>query len=372
MRVFLGSSKESVRLVRWASKFLKEDLALDPVPWESRLAFPPGVGTLEALKDLVEEVDAAIIFVTADDLTKHRGATKFTPRDNIIFESGLFLGALGVRRTHLVVQRGVDLRLPSDWAGITHEFFEETKKDPGITLRHTLGTIADDLKDLGPRGTPPIIREIQQGNEICGINAAVGPFRRVLEETVYPRVGKPDVAEVDVIVAYRFNEVATVMAPNLQRKEFRLRLCLANMWDEELAQIYLRKYYNRDLEHLRDGVKTSITVTLGRLKDWSKPARRDQAPRFVPESPPPARVEIYLTPQRVTHAYYRIDDLMCVVPLDMQKSATPPPRAWVFTKDQSAATYSYYKNHFDSVIKDKESISAYPIKRTKPKKVKGA
>lgn len=363
MRVFLGSTSEHVKLVEWTSNYLVENFGFNPVPWTISTAFPRSRSTLEGLQKHLEEVDAAIIFVTADDLTESRGTTSPTPRDNIIFEAGFFLGGLGPDRTRLLVQKGVRIRLPSDLHGITNESFTDVNEDPGVTLAIKVRKIAEDLTGLRPRGTPKIIRQLQERPDISGINAAVGPFRRILEEIVYPRVGKPDVREVDVIAAYRFNEVAKVLVSNLNRKDFSLRFCLANMWDKELAQIYLRKYYDRDLEHLQSGVKESITVTLGKLRDWSEPARRDQPPRFVSESLLAANIEIYLTRQRITHAYYRIDDLICVVPLEMQKSATPPPRAWVFTKDQSADTYSYYTNHFDSVIK--ESIAAFPAKKTK-------
>jgi hypothetical protein len=358
MRLFLGSSKESVRLVRWASKFLKEELAVDPVPWESATAFPSGVGTLKALTDLVGQVDAAIIFVTSDDMAEVRGTTLPVPRDNIIFEAGLFLGGLGSQRTHLVVQRGVNLRLPSDWTGTTHEFFEATKEDPGITLKHTLQTIVDRVKKLGSRGTSTVIQALQQSDELGGINAAVGTFRRVLEEAVYPRVGKPDVKEVDAVIAYRFDDVANVIGPNLTRKAFSLRVCLSNMWDDQLAQIYLRKYNNRDSQHMKNAIKSALTVTLGKLGNWSEPSHEGGVPRFSPELPPAAGVEIYLTQQRVTHAYYRIDDLMCVVPLDMQTADKSRPRAWVFTRDQNEGTFAYYHTHFSNVIK--ESTRVYP------------
>lgn len=371
MRVFLGSTAENVYLVEWTSNFLVEKFGFSPVPWTIPTAFPRGRSTLEGLQKNLEEVDAAIIFVTADDLTKSRGSTSPTPRDNIIFESGFFLGGLGPDRTRLLVQKGVPIRLPSDLHGITNESFTDVREDPGITLSYKVRTIANSFKRLRPRGTPEVIRKLQGCPDIGGISAAVGPFRRIVDEAVYPQVQRPDIAEVDAIVQYRFNEVATRLGPNLQRGGFRLRLCLPNMWDKKLADIYLRKFsINRTRDDMQTAVKTAISVTLGRLSRWSNPRRDGEAPQFFPESPPPAKIEIYFTRQRVTHAYYRIDDLMCVVPLDMKKSGDPPPCAWVFTKDQGAATYSYYKNHFDSVIK--ESIGAYPVKRTKRKKAKGA
>ena len=70
MKVFIGSTTEQIELVEWASKFLHEELGFEPIPWNSTDAFPSGAPTLMALKAVADDVDGALIFVTADDVTE--------------------------------------------------------------------------------------------------------------------------------------------------------------------------------------------------------------------------------------------------------------------------------------------------------------
>ncbi len=67
------------------------------------------------------------------------------PRDNVIFESGMFMGKLGRRRTFLVCDVDDKIKLPSDLKGLTcvtysHEKFEE---DAEKGLESAIQTILD-------------------------------------------------------------------------------------------------------------------------------------------------------------------------------------------------------------------------------------
>ena len=52
-------------------------------------------------------------------LLESRDVTHNAPRDNVIWEHGFFTGGLGRHRVFIVKPRGLDLKLPSDWGGIT-------------------------------------------------------------------------------------------------------------------------------------------------------------------------------------------------------------------------------------------------------------
>jgi hypothetical protein len=119
-RIFLGSSGMQKKLVQALTRGL-EDVA-HVVPWTT--SFNPGTTTLERLLELTHEVDFAAFVFAHDDWTTNNpqgspapGAGQASPRDNVVFEAGLFGGTLGMRRTFILHADGT--KLPSDLLGLT-------------------------------------------------------------------------------------------------------------------------------------------------------------------------------------------------------------------------------------------------------------
>jgi Predicted nucleotide-binding protein containing TIR-like domain len=119
-RIFLGSSKQQEKLVQALTRGL-EDIA-HVEPWTT--SFNPGTTTLERLLELAHAVDfAAFVFARDDWTTKTppasdpEGSGQASPRDNVVFEAGLFSGALGMRRTFILHASGA--KLPTDLLGLT-------------------------------------------------------------------------------------------------------------------------------------------------------------------------------------------------------------------------------------------------------------
>src|SRR5213596_2496503 len=114
-RIFLGSSGEQAKLLQAITRGL-EDVA-DVEPWTT--TFNPGRSTLDRLVELSREVDFAAFVFAQDDWTATDGSEpgQASPRDNVVFEAGLFGGALGIRRTFILHASGS--KLPSDLLGLT-------------------------------------------------------------------------------------------------------------------------------------------------------------------------------------------------------------------------------------------------------------
>jgi CAP12/Pycsar effector protein, TIR domain len=116
-RIFLGSSGKQAKLVQALTRGLAE--VADVEPWTT--VFNPGVSTLDRLVELTREVDFAAFVFAQDDWTSNATDTsaqgQASPRDNVVFEAGLFGGALGMRRTFILHAKGA--KLPTDLLGMT-------------------------------------------------------------------------------------------------------------------------------------------------------------------------------------------------------------------------------------------------------------
>jgi len=118
-RIFLGSSAAQTKLLQSLTRGL-EDIA-QVVPWTA--SFNPGTTTLGRLLELTREVDFAAFVFARDDWTIKGAASaaseagQASPRDNVVFEAGLFGGVLGMQRTFILHASGA--KLPTDLLGLT-------------------------------------------------------------------------------------------------------------------------------------------------------------------------------------------------------------------------------------------------------------
>ena len=115
-RIFLGSSGKQAKLIQAITRGI-EDIA-DVDPWTT--TFNPGRSTLDRLMELSQEVDFAAFVFAQDDRTTMDASSESgqaSPRDNVVFEAGVFGGALGMRRTFILHADGS--KLPSDLLGLT-------------------------------------------------------------------------------------------------------------------------------------------------------------------------------------------------------------------------------------------------------------
>ena len=126
-RIFLGSSAAQAKLLQALTRGLEDVAHVEP--WTA--SFNPGTTTLERLLELVHEVDFAAFVFARDDWTtdspaasEPSGAGQASPRDNVVFEAGLFGGVLGMRRTFILHATGA--KLPSDLLGYTLIRYGET------------------------------------------------------------------------------------------------------------------------------------------------------------------------------------------------------------------------------------------------------
>ncbi len=124
-RIFLGSSGKQAKLLQALTRGLEDVAHVEP--WTT--SFNPGTTTLERLLELTREVDFAAMVFAQDDWTSASApvasdSAQASPRDNVVFEAGLFGGVLGMRRTFILHATGS--KLPSDLLGLTCVRYGET------------------------------------------------------------------------------------------------------------------------------------------------------------------------------------------------------------------------------------------------------
>ena len=124
-RIFLGSSGQQAKLLEALTRGLEDVARVEP--WTT--SFNPGTTTLDRLVELSKEVDFAAFVFARDDWTSSSAspsseAGQASPRDNVVFEAGLFGGVLGMRRTFILHSNGA--KLPTDLLGLTSIRYGET------------------------------------------------------------------------------------------------------------------------------------------------------------------------------------------------------------------------------------------------------
>lgn len=145
-RIFLGSSAKQERLLQALARGLGDIARVEP--WVT--SFNPGVSTLERLLELTREVDFAVFIFAADDWTTSGAASapdaasgQASPRDNVVFEAGLFGGVLGMRRTFILHAHGA--KLPTDLLGLTSvRYSGETTPAEMRAINQTLRKAIED------------------------------------------------------------------------------------------------------------------------------------------------------------------------------------------------------------------------------------
>ena len=115
--LFVGCSAESIPIARTIQSALEFD-PIEVTVWTDGV-FVASTFPIESLERVLRTVDFAALILSPDDTVVSRGTVTQAPRDNIVFELGLFMGALGHSRAFLLYPIGTDIKIPTDLVGIT-------------------------------------------------------------------------------------------------------------------------------------------------------------------------------------------------------------------------------------------------------------
>ncbi len=138
--VFIASSSEGKDVAEAISQNLND--VCDCIIWSNGM-FETGNFYLETLLEKLQSFDFAIMTMTNDDKIVFRGNDYNSPRDNVLFELGMYIGRLGRDRTFIVMDKSANLKMPSDLAGLTMGSYVP----PGrLTWRDAVSSACIDIK----------------------------------------------------------------------------------------------------------------------------------------------------------------------------------------------------------------------------------
>lgn len=124
MRIFIGSSNEQSVVMNRVSAWLRK-CHHHPLPWNRAIKAGEPV-LIDQLIRISHEVDGAIFIFAEDDKVVGR-AKKRQTRDNVIFEFGLFMGALGAKSVIFLRVGRPDIA--SDLQGVVYINLQSAKLD---------------------------------------------------------------------------------------------------------------------------------------------------------------------------------------------------------------------------------------------------
>lgn len=148
--LFIGSSSEGLPVLD-AVHSITRTRKVVPRPWTNGV-FEASSTAIESLLALSREADFAALILTADDAVISRGRRKYSPRDNVVFELGLLMGAIGRERVFILKPHNVDIRIPSDLLGLM--WLEYKGRGPSTLvnrLRPPCSQILKRIAALGPK-----------------------------------------------------------------------------------------------------------------------------------------------------------------------------------------------------------------------------
>jgi hypothetical protein len=164
--LFVGSSSEGLDFAR-AVRASLDDVA-ETTLWTDGV-FGLGRTFIESLVSALSRFDFAALILSPDDKMTVRNDETLGPRDNVIFELGLFMGRLGRERTFIVRPESGPLKIPSDLAGMSVATYDSQRSDGNhiAALGRACDLMRYAIRDLGfaPAKTNAQVRALERAQD---------------------------------------------------------------------------------------------------------------------------------------------------------------------------------------------------------------
>ncbi|KJZ11521.1 hypothetical protein TW85_16990 [Marinomonas sp. S3726] len=147
-RLFIASSVENVAIAEAINVNLDHDLEV--TIWKNG-TFKLSSTTIDDLVEKSSTVDFALFIFAADDIATIRNSKQHVVRDNVVFEMGLFVGAIGKERSFILKPRDEVIHLPTDLLGVTPADYDSKRSDEDLVsaTNRACALIKSEVKRIG-------------------------------------------------------------------------------------------------------------------------------------------------------------------------------------------------------------------------------
>lgn len=160
-RLFIGSSSEAKPYAMAVMRELQR--YAEVAPWFAGV-FKVNNATMDDLETQVDHNDFAVFVFGPDDIVDFRGKTVLAPRDNTLFELGLFWGHLRRGRVFYIVPiqskktyQGTEIaefHIPSDLHGLTFITYDASMSNKDAAVVTACDSIRQKIDEHGPFVNP--------------------------------------------------------------------------------------------------------------------------------------------------------------------------------------------------------------------------
>ena len=201
-RLFIGSSSEELKLAEAAKAILEKEF--DVTIWNENIwdtaVFRINQNFLADLLKASLQFDFGILLGTNDDKVVFRGREVLQPRDNILFELGLFTGRLGTSKCAFLIDK--EVKLLSDFNGLTLAHFDKSNmksfEDAVNQIKDLFLSSSDDEINFFPSATLASVYFENLISPICRFIIENGGFTS--NEIHYKK------CKINVIIPNKINE----------------------------------------------------------------------------------------------------------------------------------------------------------------------
>jgi hypothetical protein len=154
-KLFIGSARESKKYAAAIHRELRR--CAEVTPWYAGV-FGPNRSTMEDLEEQLDQSDFGVFVFSPDDVVTMRGKRMLVPRDNTVFEMGLFWGKLRRERVFFIVPEAsgasfegkelTEFHIPSDLHGLTLLTYEVRPEQYDAAVSIACDTISEKIESL--------------------------------------------------------------------------------------------------------------------------------------------------------------------------------------------------------------------------------